>query len=179
MAIAFSRLLVKPSIQRLFQLPPGREFFTNGSHCGLDRYGAQSCLEARAKVVEAEGIPGTEATSLQPKEGTLVRNGSRPGEIGAQQQIDEKEHGVVPCFHLLKTAASGLGCAKAAPGCHPNPPHDLLGVVDSHIIPMEKGHHLRSRKKTVPIGPMPLHGLLHAIENDVFSLLLHPLSLGL
>ena len=163
--------LSEPAIQGLFQFPSSGKLLSNHSHRQSHGIGAKSCLQCGA-----EGVTGPQSTSLLPKKEALVRNLSRSGESIVQQQIDEKEHRVVPCLHLLETATSGSFSAETTGSRYSCQPHGLLGIFDGRIILVQKPLHLRNRKNVIAVCVIKPESVFHAMVNDAFIVMLHGTS---
>lgn len=172
-----SGLTLEPSIEGLLQFPSGRKLLSNGSEREVHHAGPESYLKRGAEIVEAERIAGPQSTSFFSQEETLTRQLPGSGEIGGQQEIGEKEHRIVPCLHLLKTATPRFSGAETAGGSHSGLSHRLLAMFYGGIIAVQEPLHPGHGENSLSMFLIEAKSLVHATTDDIFILFLdyhHP-----
>jgi hypothetical protein len=93
-------LCPKPAANGLFQVPAGEQFVAANREQGLAACRSQRGLQRRSQKVNAESMTGNQLAALRPLKETILRLLPIFPEVNAQEQINEKEHRIVPFLDM-------------------------------------------------------------------------------
>ena len=90
----------KPAADGLFQVPAGEQFVAAHRKQSLAARLTQKGSEGGTQEVHAKGVAGNQLATLWPLKETILGLPVIFPEIASQETVQEKQHGIVPCFHV-------------------------------------------------------------------------------